>query len=66
MHALKDKRQMHASMNLSKLTVNVKNTIYSSMADPLFLSLGVIRSFGEMYIESVFSREPYVFNTIIH
>lgn len=32
MHTLKDKRQMHASMNLSKLTVNVKNTIYSSMA----------------------------------
>lgn len=43
---------MLVSVSLSNLTVNVKNTIYSNMVDPLFLSLGVIRSFCEMYIES--------------
>ena len=31
------------------------------MADPLFLSLGVIRSFGEMYIESCLVKTPICF-----
>lgn len=55
MHTLIDKGQMLARVILSNLTVNVKNTIYSNM-DALFISLGVIRSFWKMYIESCLLR----------
>lgn len=56
MHPLKNKGQMLARVNLSNLTLNVKNTIYSNMVDALFISLGVIRSFWKMYIESCLLR----------
>lgn len=56
MHTLIDKGQMLARVILSNLTVNVKNAIYSNTVDALFISLGVIRSFWKMYIESCLFR----------